>query len=577
MAVTGFAPLRRLTGSSLARMTVTAGPPLAVTAAWTVAGVAVTLLLPAAVAAAVDRAFAGTGPGLAFAALVALVAAKVLAEAAGLVSQARAVTRVLARVRHLFVRRLFALGIAGTRRHDDGDLLARFTGNTAAAAHGVPSLVTVVVEGAASVGGLVALCLIDWWLGVTFLVGIAPAVLLLRLMMRRVRSRYGDYLRHQGDIAARFTDALTGSRTIQASRTQRRETERILAPLPALAEAGRQTWRVQGDISWQLDLVLAGLRVLVLGVGGVAVVQGRITPGQFLAASLYLGFALGFIYLSDTLAFLAHAQANAGRVDEILDQPPPQPGPSVPAAGGLPAGAGRLDLRGVTVRHDGHPVLDHVDLTVPAGTTVAVVGRSGAGKSTLALVAGGLLRPDEGEVRLDGVPLDALAATVLRREVGYAFDRPVLLGTTVADALAYGRPGTSGARVQEAARTASALDFLRRLPDGVDTPLARVPLSGGELQRLGLARALVHGGRLMILDDATSSLDTVTEARVTAALTTGLAGRTRLVVAHRVATAAQVDAVAWLDGGRIRAVAPHRDLWARYPDYRAVFTAGSTP
>jgi ATP-binding cassette subfamily B protein len=161
----------------------------------------------------------------------------------------------------------------------------------------------------------------------------------------------------------------------------------------------------------------------------------------------------------------------------------------------------------------------------------------------------------------------------LRREVSYAFDRPVLLGGTVREALTYGRPETSDEEVWRAARAAQAVGFIRRLPRALDTALADTPLSGGELQRLGLARAVAHGGRLLVLDDATSSLDTVTEAEVTRALTEVLAGRTRLIVAHRAGTAARADLVAWLDAGRIRAVAPHHALWEREAAYRSVFAA----
>ncbi|WP_031054702.1 ATP-binding cassette domain-containing protein, partial [Streptomyces sp. NRRL WC-3774] len=191
-------------------------------------------------------------------------------------------------------------------------------------------------------------------------------------------------------------------------------------------------------------------------------------------------------------------------------------------------------------------VLDGVDLVVPGGTTLAVVGRSGAGKSLLAALAGRLAEPDAGEVLLDGVPLRELTHDALRRSIGYAFERPALLGGTVEEEIGLALPSRSPAQVREAARTAHADDFVRRLPEGYDTLVADAPRSGGESQRLGLARAFAHGGRLLILDDALSSLDTVTEARIAEALVSGGARGTRLLVAHRAATAARADAVAWL-------------------------------
>jgi ATP-binding cassette subfamily B protein len=148
-----------------------------------------------------------------------------------------------------------------------------------------------------------------------------------------------------------------------------------------------------------------------------------------------------------------------------------------------------------------------------------------------------------------------------------------LLGATIHDMIAYGRPGASRAEVEAAAGVAQADRFIRLLPKGYDTPLAQAPMSGGELQRLGLARAILTRARIIVLDDATSSLDTATEAKVAEALARVLAGRTSLVVAHRAMTAARADLVAWLDAGRIRALAPHLALWSD-PSYRAVFTVG---
>ncbi|GAA4506870.1 ATP-binding cassette domain-containing protein [Nonomuraea ferruginea] len=245
------------------------------------------------------------------------------------------------------------------------------------------------------------------------------------------------------------------------------------------------------------------------------------------------------------------------------------PGPCGGQAAGSPrippvcSGRGTVEFRDVVV--DGLAV---PRLVIPGGSVTAVVGRSGSGKSLLAALAARLADPARGTVLLDGVPLPELTRAGLRRAVGYAFERPVLVGETVGEAIG---PGP----VQAAARAARADDFVRRLPSGYDTPLDAAPMSGGERQRLGLARAFARGERLLVLDDATSSLDTVTERQVSLALTADPRGRTRIVVAHRLATAARADQVVWLHDGAVRAVAPHHDLWPD-PDYRAVFQ-GATP
>jgi ATP-binding cassette subfamily B protein len=228
-----------------------------------------------------------------------------------------------------------------------------------------------------------------------------------------------------------------------------------------------------------------------------------------------------------------------------------------------------VEFRGVT---GAGGALNGLDLTVPGGTAVAVTGRSGA--SELAALAGRLADPDGGEILLDGTPLPRLTRTALRGEIGYAFARPALFGRTVADALAFGPARPPDARLRDAARDARADDFIGRLPHGYATPLADAPMSGGELQRMGLARAFAHAGRVLVLDDATSSLDTVTELQITDALLNRLADRTRLIVTHRASTAARADLVAWLEDGRVRALAPHAELWDD-PDYRALF--GGSP
>jgi len=178
-------------------------------------------------------------------------------------------------------------------------------------------------------------------------------------------------------------------------------------------------------------------------------------------------------------------------------------------------------------------------------------------------VAARLRDPDVGDVLLDGVPLRALTRSSLRTAVGVAFERPTLVGATVGDAI-----GGRASRVEDSARAVHAHEFVSRLPEGYATPLTEAPMSGGELQRLGLARAW-PATRLLVLDDATSSLDMVTEMRISETLTAA-GGRTRLVVTHRRSTAARADLVVWLVDGRIRAVAHHEELWAD-PEYRAVF------
>jgi ATP-binding cassette subfamily B protein len=301
-------------------------------------------------------------------------------------------------------------------------------------------------------------------------------------------------------------------------------------------------------------------------VAGQGVAAGRLTPGELIAATGYVPIALGLFDHVSNLGSLAVDRACAVRVAEVLACPTAPVGTSR-----LGPGRGVLALRGVGVALDGRRLLGPLDLDVAGGTTVAIVGHSGAGKSILALVAGGLWTPDEGSVELDGVALGDLTPADRAGAVAFAFDVPHLVGRTIADALAYGHPATR-VELYRSLDQAQATAFVERLPGGLDATLATAPFSGGEHQRLGLARALLRRPRLLVLDDATSSLDTVTEALVQDTITGAAAQSTTLVVAHRVSSAARADRVVWVEGTTVRRTGTHRELWAD-ADYRALFAA----
>ncbi|MFF3501307.1 ATP-binding cassette domain-containing protein [Streptomyces sp. NPDC003247] len=523
------------------------------------------LLLPAALGRALDLLLAH-GPAtrwvLACAGLVLLLT---LLDGCETVLGGTVDARSTAFLRDRTTGHVLAVGPRLTLRFGPGDLVARLVGNAAQAGTAPTARAALLAALAGPVGAVVALALIDPWLAAVFLTGAPVLALLLRGLARDTASCVADYQRVQGRIAAALAEAVAGARTIRAAGTADRDTARVLRPLPELGRAGRRMWHVQGRAAAQAVAVAPLLHLGVVAVAGLLLARHRVSAGDVLAASRYAVLAGGVGVLVGRVSGLVRARTAADRLAEVRAHPAPGYGErSLP-----PGGPGRLELRGVTARRGGRTVLDSVDLVVPGGTALAVVGRSGSGKSLLAALAGRLTDPDAGEVLLDGVPLPALSRSGLRTAIAHAFDRPALLGTTVGDTIGLGLPRPCPARVREAARTARADAFVRRLPDGYATPLSRAPHSGGEAQRLGLARAFAQGGRLLVLDDALSSLDTVTEHQVTEAVF-GTAGGTRLVVAHRAATAARADAVAWLDGGRVRAVGPHTELW-RDPAYRAVF------
>lgn len=504
----------------------------------------------------------------------AVIAAEVALDAAAARLTGDVDGRSTARLRRLGFAGLLSTAPHHAARHAPGETAARLTAHAAEAGKVPAAVAHTLAALLPPLGAVAALLLIDLWTALAFLLGVPLLVLLLRAFSRDTLSSVARYQQVQLATAGRLVEALAGARTIAAAGSADRERARILAQLPELGTEGRRMWQVYGGTTARSAALTPMLLYAVLAVGGIRLSAGAIGIGELLAASRYAGLAAGVGAVTGGLAAVARGRAAARRTAALLALPAMDHGRAE-----LPEeGPGTLELQGVRVVRGGSTVLHDIDLVIPGGTTVAVVGRSGAGKTLLASVAGRLTDPDAGRVLLDGVPLRELTAEALRREVGYAFDRPFLLGDTVGGAIGFGAcPDPAPDTIRAAARAAGADAFVRRLPHGYGTRLADAPMSGGEVQRLGLARAFRGAGRLLVLDDATSSLDTVTAREVERALAHEVRPGTRIVVAHRLSSAVRADLVVWLEDGRVRATGTHGELWRHEPAYRSVFAAAPEP
>ncbi|WP_344750645.1 ABC transporter ATP-binding protein, partial [Micromonospora olivasterospora] len=401
----------------------------------TLVGAVAELLLPAALGLAVDATLTGGSrwwPVAACALVAVLVATDSLGDLAGGYGAARAT----ARLRERLLRHLFALDVRAARRHPVGDLAGRLVGQAADAGQAGNAVVLGAIALLPPLGSVVALVMIEPLLGLTLLAGLVVLAALMRAFVTDASAATTAYQRALNLIAGRLLESLSGARTIAAAATRRAEEDRVLAALPELGRHGRRGWDLLARASARTAAVAPLMQLGVVAVGGYALTAGWLTPGQLVSAVRYAATGAGLGAVLAGLNRLVRSRAGAARVAEALASPVPPDGDRP-----LPPGRGELRLRGVTVyADDGRPVLDGVDLAVPAGATVAVVGPSGAGKSTLAAVAGRLHDPDAGEVRLDGVPLSRLRPDELRRAVAYAFDRPVLVGATVHDAIGLALP-----------------------------------------------------------------------------------------------------------------------------------------
>lgn len=523
------------------------------------------LALPAALSAAVDSAIDGQVGSGAVVVLVAVLAIATLGEGAREYLETKTSVLGVLSLRRRLLGQILALGVPGQRRFGAGDMLNRVLQSTEVVAGGTSILVTLMTSLMTSVGGVIALFLIDPSLALLFAVAAPLLWWLTRWLIRRVGSITNEYQRVHSELSMRFVDAVCGARTIRASGTVEHEVNRVLAPLPELSGVGRAYWEAQRKALWRAGLVTPLLQVAALAVTGIGVVYGRVTAGELIAAQAYLTQAMGLLSQTAILARFARARGAAERVQEVLSVVPPRSG-----ARRLQNGDGQVSLRGIRVYQAEHPSLNGLDLEVPAGVSVAVVGTDSSAKAALAEVVGGLVTPDEGTVELDGVPLTELIPQDVRKAVSYAFERPNLLGQTVEDAIAYSDTPPTSQRVEEALGTCAAIDFVQRLPKERQTPLSDLRVSGGELQRLGLARAAARDARVAVLSDPMSGVDTATETEITNALNRALYGTTRIIVAHRISTAARAELVAWLENGVVRAFGTHDQLM-ECEDYRSVF------
>jgi ATP-binding cassette subfamily B protein len=319
-----------------------------------------------------------------------------------------------------------------------------------------------------------------------------------------------------------------------------------------------------------------GLAIILL-VGGRQVVHHSLSLGDFTAFYTYVLMLIAPMrQLGIALGLAQRATASGARLFEILDTEPRLTAPA--DAPPLPEGRGRVELDRVSFGYavSGPPALRDIDLTVEAGTTVALVGATGSGKTSLVQLLPRLYDPTEGCVRIDGADLRDVDLHSLRRQIAIVDDDPFLFSDTVAGNIAYARPDATREEIVRAAERAQAAEFIAELPDGYDTRVGErgLTLSGGQRQRLAIARAFLADPRILVLDDATSSVDASTEQAIKAALREVMAGRTTFIIAHRLSTIALADDIVVLEHGRIAARGTHDELLTASPLYAEIAEKG---
>ncbi|GAA4868779.1 ABC transporter transmembrane domain-containing protein [Luteimonas vadosa] len=529
-----------------------------------------TLSLPVAVRKMIDQGF-GSGGNIdaAFALLFAVALVLAFATAARFFFVSLLGERVVADLRNRLYAHLVGLDQAFFERTRSGELVSRLTADTELLRSVVGSSMSVALRSIVMVLGSVAMMVVTSpRLAAYTLVGIPLFVLPLVLGGRRVGRISRQSQDRVADANALASESLGAIRTVQAHAREPWERQRFAEAVARSVAAARRRIAMQSLVTAVAISVVFGAITLVLWSGAHDVVQGDLTPGtlgQFVLYALFGGGSVGA--LAEVWNELQRAAGGMGRISELLDERAGIVAPSSPATLPVPL-RGRIELRDVGFHYPSRPdapALRDFSLRVEPGETVALVGPSGAGKSTVFALLLRFHDPQTGCVRLDGMDIRELDPPALREHIALVPQQPAIFAASAHDNIRYGRLEAGVPEIEAAARSAEAHEFIAALPQGYDEQLGErgARLSGGQQQRIAIARALLKDAPILLLDEATSALDAQSERAVQQALERLMAGRTTVVIAHRLATVLKADRIVVMDGGRIVAEGSHDELLAQ--------------
>ncbi len=480
-------------------------------------------------------------------------------------------------MRNALYAKLVRLSFGFYDRHQTGQLMSRATVDLQSVRFFLGYGLIFFFQHVLTIVGVTAVMYVANWrlaLGAT---AITPLIVVLAYRYSRIAHPVlRDVQQKMADVATVAEENIVGVHVVKSFAQERNEGEKF-------AQRSERVFERSLDANRQRALYVPLLSFLpLLAQGAVLIIGGRMVIRGDLGWDAFFAFNVLTLMLVMPLRMLGmwigqaqRATASGERIFEVMDEPE-EVGDRVGAVG-LPPGPGLVRFEGVTFEYAaGRPVLVGIDLELEPGRTVALIGHTGSGKTTLASLVPRFYDVTNGRVSIDGADVRDVTLTSLRREIGVVSQDPFLFSASVGENIAFGRPDATAAEVERAARQAQAHDFIAELPEGYDTVIGErgITLSGGQRQRIAIARALVVNPRVLILDDATASVDATTEARIRTGLREAMVDRTTIIIAHRLSTIALADELVVLDEGRIAARGTHEELLETSSVYGEIYEHG---
>jgi len=479
--------------------------------------------------------------------------------------------KVIFKVRQQLFDRLIRLPLGKLSELKSGGITSRLSQDTDKVTGMVQqAVITPAVAGMRVVLTVAVITFISWPLAVPAGLMLPPIVLVNLIWIKKVRPIYRAMAEARADIDARITETFGGIRVVRAFRRERKERREYAVTHHTIIRKNLLAERLRLVVSAGWGLLIPAISLAIVGFGSYLVIHGKGTIGDIIAFQMYAFMLLSPV--SQIVFAMSSTQQALAAMERVFDAMSwPEEKPDRPDAIAAPTPIAEITFENVGFEYqEGRPVLHEIDLTIPAGSTVALVGPSGGGKTTLTDLVARFYDPTSGAIRIDGVDLRDITLQSYRAKLATVPQEVFLFDGSVRDNIAYGRRQAEDDAIIDAARRANAHDFILNLAEEYDTLIGErgVKLSGGQRQRISIARAILADPEILILDEATSNLDTESEQLIQAAMKDLLADRTTFVIAHRLSTITHADLIVVLDAGRIVQLGTHAQLMGEDALYR---------